>query len=248
MSQLTAKWLHRTLRKKHGNASLSRLAAKQHLWKLGTRNSKPHVKNRCLHGFGECRGALIPHLVVSDTEDLQGGVGLAMLHSSNRTTQHTSARMLSHNAAPAWSKIHPQRRPCEDSHNLSATTRPVCCTRTCRLNLRPTMPNSTCVEGRLLAEMSRYQHILLNGSTTVQHAWPCHEVLYQSVSRYVVTWRSKTSVCVNVLDYNTPARSGRVTSIRIPSKRATICQVCFRAVSLFKAGVFRKLLMSCSVT
>ena len=98
-------------------------------------------QNRCLHSFGERRGALIPHLVAVEIEDRQGGVGLAMLHSSDRTKQQTSARMLSHNAAPAWSKFHPQRMPCEDSQNLSATTRPVCCTSTCRLNLRPTMPS-----------------------------------------------------------------------------------------------------------
>ena len=101
MSQVTAKWLHHTLRKKHGNASLSRWTTKHYLWKPGTRNSKPHVKNRCLHGFCECRGALIPHLVVVEIEELQGGVGLAMLHSGDRTTQQTAPRMLPHNAAPA---------------------------------------------------------------------------------------------------------------------------------------------------
>ena len=90
---------------------------------------------RHLHGFGERRGALIRHLVISEIEDLQGGVGLAMLHSSDRTTQQTPARMLSQNAAPAWSNLYPQSRPCEDAQDLSATTRPVCCTSTCRLNL-----------------------------------------------------------------------------------------------------------------
>ena len=87
-------------------------------------------QNRCLHGFGERRGALIPHLVVVEIEELQDGVGLAMRHRSDHTTQQTAERMLSHNVAPA----------CEDSQNLSATTRPVCCTSTCRLNLPPTTP------------------------------------------------------------------------------------------------------------
>ena len=63
-------------------------------------------QNRCLHGFGECRGALIPHLVVVETEDRQGGVGLATLHRSDYTTQQTAPRMLPHNAPPAWSKFH----------------------------------------------------------------------------------------------------------------------------------------------
>ena len=97
-------------------------------------------QNRCLHSFGERRGALIPHVVVVEIEVRQGGVGLVVLRSSNRTKQQTAPRMLPHNAPPAWSKFHPQRRPCENAHNLSATTRPVCCTSSCRLNLRPTMP------------------------------------------------------------------------------------------------------------
>ena len=75
-------------------------------------------QNRCLHGFRKCRGALIPHIVMSETEDLQGGVGLAMFHSSDRTTKQTAARMLSHNAAPAWSNLYPQRRPSEDAHRF----------------------------------------------------------------------------------------------------------------------------------
>ena len=97
-------------------------------------------QNRCLYGFRKCRGALVPHLVVIENEELQSGVGLAMLHSSDHTTQQTPARMLSHNAAPAWPNLYPQKTPREDAHNLSATTRPVCCTSTCHLNLRPTMP------------------------------------------------------------------------------------------------------------
>ena len=88
-------------------------------------------QNRCLHGFRKCRGALVLHLVIAEIEVLQGGVGLAMFNSSDRTTQQTPARMLSHNAAPAWSNLYPQRRPCEDAQNLSATMRPVCCTSTC---------------------------------------------------------------------------------------------------------------------
>ena len=63
-------------------------------------------QNRCLHGFGERRGALIPHLVVVEIEELQDGVGLAMRHRSDHTTQQTAERMLSHNAPPAWSKFH----------------------------------------------------------------------------------------------------------------------------------------------
>ena len=139
MSQVTAKWLHRTLRKKLGNAIVTHgreatFFETKHVQYQTTR------QNRCRHGFGECRGALIPHLVVSEIEDRQCGVGLTLLHSSNRTTQQTPARMLPHNAAPAWSKFHSQRMPCENAHNLSATTRPVCCTSTCRLKLPPTMP------------------------------------------------------------------------------------------------------------
>ena len=65
-------------------------------------------QNRCLHSLGERRGALILHLVVHEIEVLQGGVRLVVLRSSNRTKQQTSARMLSLNAAPAWSKFHPQ--------------------------------------------------------------------------------------------------------------------------------------------
>ena len=75
-------------------------------------------QNRCLHGFGECRGALISHLVIFEKEVLQGGVRLVVLRSSNHTTQQTSARMLPHNAAPGWSKFHRQRVPCEDSQNF----------------------------------------------------------------------------------------------------------------------------------
>ena len=96
-------------------------------------------QNHCLYGFRKCRGALVPHLVIAEIEFLQGGVRLAMLHSSDRTTQQTPARMLPHNAAPAWSNLYPQKMPCEDAQDLSATTRPVCCTSTCHLNLRPTM-------------------------------------------------------------------------------------------------------------
>ena len=96
-------------------------------------------QNRCLHSFGECRGALTPHLVAAEIENRQGGVRLVVLRSSDHKTQQTAPRMLPHNAAPAWSKFHPHRRPCENAHNLSATTRPVCCTSTGRLNLRPTM-------------------------------------------------------------------------------------------------------------
>ena len=50
-------------------------------------------RNRCLHSFGERRGALTLHLVVAETEDRQGGVGLAVLRSSDRTKQQTSERM-----------------------------------------------------------------------------------------------------------------------------------------------------------
>ena len=70
-------------------------------------------QNRCLHSFGERRGALILHLVAPETEVLQGGVRLVVLQSSDRTKQQTSARMLPHKSAPAWFKFHPQRMPCE---------------------------------------------------------------------------------------------------------------------------------------
>ena len=74
------------------------------------------------------------------------------------------------------------------------------CTKTCLLKLRPRLPHIMCVEGHSLADMSRYKHVFLNHCTTVQHAEPCqpaalHEVPYQSMSGYVVTWRSRTSVC-----------------------------------------------------
>ena len=134
-----------------GNCRVSvHLHASQKLWKrqlvtLGreaTFVETWHVQfqtthqNRCLHGFGECRGALIPHLVVVEKEELQGGVRLVVLRSSNHKTQQTAERMLSLNVAPAWSKFHSQRMPCENSHNSSATTRPVCCTTTRLLNLQ----------------------------------------------------------------------------------------------------------------
>ena len=46
---------------------------------------------RHLHGFGERRGPLIPHVVASEIEVLQGGVRLAVLHSSDYPCQRTSA-------------------------------------------------------------------------------------------------------------------------------------------------------------
>ena len=103
---------------KLGNASLSRLdheATFVETWHVQFQTTR---QNRCLHGFGECRGALILHLVVVDTEVLQGGVRLVVLHSSDHTTQQTAERMLSLNAPPAWSKFQPQRMPCENAHNL----------------------------------------------------------------------------------------------------------------------------------
>ena len=61
---------------------------------------------RHLHGFGERRGALISHHVIFEIEVLQGGIGLAVLHSSD---YHASAqvftRNLSHTTAPGWSKL-----------------------------------------------------------------------------------------------------------------------------------------------
>ena len=45
---------------------------------------------RHLHGFGERRGALIPHLVNSEIQGIQGGVRLVELHSSDYSCQRTS--------------------------------------------------------------------------------------------------------------------------------------------------------------
>ena len=112
-------------------------------------------------------------------------------------------------------------------------------TRTCLLKLRPRLPHIMCVEGHPLADMSPYKHVFLNHCTTVEHAEPrqpaaLHEVPYQSMSRYVVTWRSRTSVC-------------QCSGVQ---HAATTCQVCVRVVTVFKAGVFPKTsdVMQCQMT
>ena len=74
------------------------------------------------------------------------------------------------------------------------------CTRTCLIKLRPTLPHIMCVEGCSLTDMSRYKDVFLNHCTAVEHAEPrqpaaLHDVPYQSMSHYVGTWRSRTSVC-----------------------------------------------------
>ena len=191
MPQVTAKWLHGTLHKN--------LETPARHTGPRSNNSKPHIKTIAFTAFASATAPSFPTLLFSRTSSFK--VVLALQCFTAATAQrsrhlHACCHTTLHQRD---SKFHPQRMPCEDAQNLSATTRPVCCTSTCHLNLRPTMPQKMCVEGHSLAEMSRYKHVFLNHCTTVQHAEPrqpaaYHEVPYQSMSRCVVTWRSTTSV------------------------------------------------------
>ena len=63
-------------------------------------------QNRCFHGFRKCRGALIHHLVAVEKEELQGGVRLVVLHSSNRTKQQTRTHAVTQRSTSGQSSTH----------------------------------------------------------------------------------------------------------------------------------------------
>ena len=84
---------------------------------------------RHLHGFGERRGALIPHLVIFERKRCFKVV-FALQCFTAATTQCAAHKRLytcCHTTLhQRWSNLYPQKMPCEDARIVCATASPVC--------------------------------------------------------------------------------------------------------------------------
>ena len=170
MSQVIAKWLHRTLRKNLETPACN-VGPRSNICGNQVR-AIPNHTSKPLPSWPS-QAPRRPHSSPCYSRD-RGTSRWCWPRSASQQRLHMPAHKCLH--ANYHTLLHPDGRSF-DGKQMQRRMRALCvllrilfvCTKTC-LKLRPTLPHIMCVEGHPLADMSRYKHVILNFCTTVQHA------------------------------------------------------------------------------